>query len=78
LERANRGDLVVRLSQSDLEKITGQFSSLTKILMLVILTVTAAVAALFFVMINQKVLAISAAVSSITLGILSTLRLLKK
>lgn len=78
LERANRGDLVVRLSQSDLEKITGQFSSLTKILMMVILTVTAAVAALFFEMINQRVLAIGAAASSIALGILSTLRLLKK
>jgi predicted unusual protein kinase regulating ubiquinone biosynthesis (AarF/ABC1/UbiB family) len=78
LQRANRGDMAVRLSRSDLEKITGQFTSLTKILMMVILTVTAAVTALFFEMINQTVLAIAAAVSSITLGVLSVLRLLKK
>jgi predicted unusual protein kinase regulating ubiquinone biosynthesis (AarF/ABC1/UbiB family) len=78
LQRANRGDMALRLSHSDLEKITGQFTSLTKILMMVILTVTAAVTALFFEMINQTVLAIAAAVSSITLGVLSVLRLLKK
>jgi len=78
LQRANRGDMTVRLSQSDIEKITGQFTSITKIMMLVILTVTAAVAALFFEMINQRVLAVGAAASSIALGILSTLRLLKK
>jgi predicted unusual protein kinase regulating ubiquinone biosynthesis (AarF/ABC1/UbiB family) len=78
LQRANRGDMAVRLSQSDIEKITGQFTSLTKILMLVILTVTAAVAALFFEMINQTKLAIGAAASSITLGILSVWKLMKK
>ena len=78
LQRANRGDMTVRLSQSDIEKITGQFTSITKIMMLVILTVTAAVAALFFEMINQRVLAVGAAASSIVLGILSTLRLLRK
>src|SRR4030066_884094 len=78
LQRANRGDMAVRLSQSDIEKITGQFTSITKIMMLVILTVTAAVAALFFEMINQRVLAVGAAASSIVLGILSTLRLLRK
>jgi predicted unusual protein kinase regulating ubiquinone biosynthesis (AarF/ABC1/UbiB family) len=78
LQRANRGDMAVRLSQSDIEKITDQFTSLTKILMLVILTVTAAVAALFFEMINQTKLAIGAAASSITLGILSVWKLMKK
>jgi len=78
LNKANRGDMMVKLTQSDIEKITGQFTSITKIMMMVILTVTTAVAALFFEMINQKVLAITAAVSSVTLGILSALRLMKK
>ncbi len=78
LQRANRGDMTVRLSQSDIEKITGQFTSITKIMMLVILTVTAAVAALFFEMINQRVLAVGAAASSIVLGILSVWKLMKK
>lgn len=76
--KANRGNLMVKLTQSDIEKITGQFTSITKIMMMVILTVTTAVAALFFEMINQKVLAITAAVSSVTLGILSALRLMRK
>ncbi len=78
LQRANRGDMAVRLSQSDIEKITGQFTSITKIMMLVILTVTAAVAALFFEMINQRVIAVGAAASSIVLGILSVWKLMKK
>ncbi|MEW6420082.1 MAG: AarF/UbiB family protein [Nitrospirota bacterium] len=76
--KANRGNMMVKLTQSDIEKITGQFTSITKIMMMVILTVTTAVAALFFEMINQKVLAIIAAVSSVTLGILSALRLMRK
>jgi len=76
--RANRGDLVVKMSHSDTEKITDQFASITRIMMLVILTVTTAVAALFFEMIHQRVLAIAAAGSSIILGIISVLRLMRK
>jgi predicted unusual protein kinase regulating ubiquinone biosynthesis (AarF/ABC1/UbiB family) len=76
--KVNRGNMMVKLTQSDIEKITGQFTSITKIMMMVILTVTTAVAALFFEMINQKVLAVIAAVSSVTLGILSALRLMRK
>jgi hypothetical protein len=44
----------------------------------VILTVTTAVAALFFEMIHQRVLAVVAAASSIALGIISVLRLMRK
>jgi predicted unusual protein kinase regulating ubiquinone biosynthesis (AarF/ABC1/UbiB family) len=76
--RANRGDIVVRLSHSDIEKITGQFTSITKVMMLVVLAVTSATAALFFEMLNIRVLAVIAAASSVTLGILSVLRLMKK
>jgi predicted unusual protein kinase regulating ubiquinone biosynthesis (AarF/ABC1/UbiB family) len=76
--RANRGDLVVKMSHSDTEKITDQFASITRIMMLVILTVTMAVAALFFEMIHQRILAVVAAGSSIILGIMSVLRLMKK
>jgi predicted unusual protein kinase regulating ubiquinone biosynthesis (AarF/ABC1/UbiB family) len=78
LQKANRGDLMVKLSRSDLEKITEQTTSITKIMMLVILTVTAAVAALFFEMIHARALAITAAASSISLGILSVFKLIKK
>jgi predicted unusual protein kinase regulating ubiquinone biosynthesis (AarF/ABC1/UbiB family) len=76
--RANRGDLVVRMSHSDTEKITDQFASITRIMMLVILTVTMAVAALFFEMIHQSIIAIIAAATSIALGIISVLRLMRK
>jgi predicted unusual protein kinase regulating ubiquinone biosynthesis (AarF/ABC1/UbiB family) len=76
--RANRGDLVVRMSHSDIEKTTQQFSFVTRIMMMVILTVTMAVAALFFEMINQRVLAIIAAASSVTLGLLSVFKLIRK
>ena len=77
LNIANKGDIMVKLSPSDIEKIT-DITSMTKVMMMVILTVTAAVAALFFEIINQRVLAIGAAASSITLGILSLFRLMRK
>ena len=77
LNTAEKGNFMVRLSPSDIEKIT-DLTSMTKVMMMVILTVTAAVAALFFEMINQRVLAIGAAASSITLGILSLFRLMRK
>jgi hypothetical protein len=66
------------MSHSDTEKATEQFASITRIMMLVILTVTTAVAALFFEMIHQRVLAVVAAASSIALGIISVLRLMRK
>lgn len=77
-QHANRGDLVVRMSHSDIEKTTEHFSFITKIMMMVILTVTMAVAALFFEMINQKVLALVTAGSSVLLGLLSVIKLLRK
>ncbi len=76
--RANRGDLIVRMSHSDIEKTTEQFSFITRIMMMVILTVTMAVAALFFEMIDQKVLALVTAGSSVLLGLLSVLKLMRK
>ncbi|MEW6214158.1 MAG: AarF/UbiB family protein [Nitrospirota bacterium] len=78
LNMANKGDIIVRLSHSDMEKITSPSASLTKVMMMVILTVTAAVAALFFEMINQRVLSVVAAASSVILGILSAFRLVRK
>jgi ubiquinone biosynthesis protein len=78
LYRANRGDLMVRMSHSDIEKTTDQFTFITRILMMVILTVTMAVAALFFEMVHQRLLAVIAAASSITLGLLSVLKLMRK
>ncbi|MGQ9570819.1 MAG: ABC1 kinase family protein [Thermodesulfovibrionales bacterium] len=76
--RANRGDLIVRMSHSDIEKTTKQFSFITRVMMMVILTVTMAVAALFFEMIEQKTLALLTAGSSVLLGLLSVLKLMRK
>lgn len=76
--RANRGDLIVRMSHSDIEKTTEQFSFITRIMMMVILTVTMAVAALFFEMIDQKFLALLASGFAVLLGLLSVLKLMRR
>jgi len=78
LSKANKGDLIVRLSHSDREELSGHFTSTTRTMMFVILTVTLAVAALFFEMIHQRLLAIGSAAFSIALGILSVLKLLRR
>ncbi len=77
LSKANRGELSVRLARSEMREITGQFKSMTNVMMLVILTVTMAAAALFFVLIGSRPLALAAAGTSIILGLLSVFRLVK-
>ncbi len=78
LTRANRGELSFKLSKPEIREITGQIKSLTDVMMLVVLTVTTSVIALFFIIIGAKTLPIVAAGASIILGLLSVYRLLKK
>ncbi len=77
LSKANRGELSVKLAKSEMEQITGQFNTMTNVMMLVILTVTTAVSALLFVIMGIKTLSIIAAGASIMLGLLSVFRLMK-
>jgi predicted unusual protein kinase regulating ubiquinone biosynthesis (AarF/ABC1/UbiB family) len=75
--KANRGELSVKLAKPEIQEITGQFKSLTDVMMLVILTVTTAASSLFLVLIQSKTLAIVAAGTSVILGLLSAFRLTK-
>jgi ubiquinone biosynthesis protein len=77
LTKANRGDLSFKLSKPEIQQITGQFKSLTDVMMLVILTVTTAVSASFFVLLGNKTPALIAAGASVILGLLSVFRLMK-
>ncbi len=76
--RVNRGELSFKLSKPEMREITGQIKSLTDVMMLVILTVTTAVMALFFIMAGSRMLPLVAAGSSVVLGLLSVYRLLRK
>ena len=78
LAKANRGDLSFKLAKSDIQGIATQVKSLTNVMMLVILAVTSATSALFFVLIENKPLALIAAGASIILGLLSVFKLIKK
>jgi len=77
LSKANRGELSFRLSKSEMRKITGQFKSMTNVMMLVILTVTTAASSLFFILIGNKALALVAAAAAVILGLLSVFRLMR-
>ncbi len=78
LRKANRGELSFKLSKPEIREITGQIKSLTDVLMLVVLTVTTSVVALFFIIAGSKTLPLVAAGTSIILGLLSVYRLMKK
>jgi ubiquinone biosynthesis protein len=78
LTKANRGELSFKLSKPEIREITSQIKSLTDVMMLVVLTVTTSVIALFFIIIGAKKLPLIAAGASIILGLLSVYRLLKK
>lgn len=77
LRKADRGELSFRLARSEMEEITGKFRTMTNVMMLVVLTVTAAAASLFCVLIGSPALALTAAAASVILGILSVIRLMK-
>lgn len=78
LAKANRGDLSFKLAKSETQGITAQLKALTNVMMLVILAVTSATSALFFVLLESKMLALIAAGVSIIMGLLSVFRLMKK
>jgi predicted unusual protein kinase regulating ubiquinone biosynthesis (AarF/ABC1/UbiB family) len=77
LTKANRGELAFRLSKPELEEITGRLKSISNVMMLVILTVTAASAALLFLLIGSRTSSLIAAGATVTLCILSVLKLMR-
>ncbi len=75
--KASRGELSFKLAKPEIEQITGQFKSLTDVMMLVVLTVTAAASSLFLILLGGKTPALVAAGISVVLGLLSVFRLMK-
>lgn len=78
ISRANRGELSFKLSKSEIQDITGQFRSMTNVMMLVVLAVTTAASSLLFIIMGSKTLSLLAAGSAVALGLLSVLRLMKR
>jgi predicted unusual protein kinase regulating ubiquinone biosynthesis (AarF/ABC1/UbiB family) len=78
LSKANRGEISFKLAKSEMEEITQQFKIMTNVMMLVILTVTTAASALFFIFLEQRTLSVIAAGTAVVLGLLSVFRLLRK
>ncbi|MHB8880676.1 MAG: ABC1 kinase family protein [Thermodesulfovibrionales bacterium] len=78
LKKANRGDLSVRLGKADMVGLSNRISSLSDVMLLVILTVNASSAALFFAFLGNQTSSVVAAGSAVFLSLLSVFRLLKK
>lgn len=78
LKKANRGELSFKISKAEMRGITGRLTSLTDVMLLVILTVTASSAGLFFALLGNKTPSIIAAGMSLLLGLLSVFRLMRR
>ena len=78
LKKANRGELSFKIAKAEIEGIAGRLTSLTDVMLLVVLTVTASSAGLFFALLGNKTPSIIAAGSALLLGLLSVFRLLKR
>ncbi len=77
LKKANRGELSFKIGKGDMQGITGRITSLSDVMLLVILTVNASSAALFFAILGNRTPSLIAAGSAVLLSILSVYRLLK-
>ncbi len=77
LKKANRGELSFKIAKAEMMGITARLTSLTDVMLLVILTVTASSAGLFFALLGNKTPSIIAAGISLFLGLLSVFRLMK-
>lgn len=78
LKRANRGELSFKIAKAEIQGIAGQLASLSDVMLLVILTVTASSAGLFFALLGNKTPSIIAAGISLLLGLLSVFRLMRR
>jgi len=76
--KANRGELSFKLSKTEIQEITGQFRSMTNVLMIVVLSLTSATAALYFDLTGRASIAYFTSAAAVILGILSVYRLMKK
>jgi len=78
LKKANRGELSVKIGKNEIQGIATRLTSLSDVLLLVILTVNASTAGLFFALMGNQTPSLVAAGSGVLLSLLSILRLLKR
>lgn len=78
LRKANRGDLSFRIGKADMQGLANRLTSLSDVLLLVILTVNASTAALFFAFLGNQAASVVAAGSAVLLSLISVFRLLKR
>jgi len=78
LKKANRGELSFRIGKADMRGMSNRLTSLSDVLLLVILTVNASTAALFFAFLGNQTPSLVAAGSAVFLSLLAVYKLLKK
>jgi predicted unusual protein kinase regulating ubiquinone biosynthesis (AarF/ABC1/UbiB family) len=78
LKKANRGDLSFKIAKADMQGMAKQLTSLSDVMLLVILTVNASTAALFFAFLGNQTPSLVAAGSAVLLSLLSVYKLLKR
>ena len=78
IKKANRGELSFKISKSDTQGIANRLTSISDVMLLVILTVNASTAALFFAFMHNHSLSLVAAASAVLLSLFSVFRLVKK
>jgi predicted unusual protein kinase regulating ubiquinone biosynthesis (AarF/ABC1/UbiB family) len=78
LKKANRGELSVKIGKNEIQGIATRLTSLSDVLLLVILTVNASTAGLFFALMGNQTPSLVAAGSGVLLSLLSIIRLLKR
>jgi predicted unusual protein kinase regulating ubiquinone biosynthesis (AarF/ABC1/UbiB family) len=78
LKKANRGELSFRIGKADMQGMANRLTSLSDVLLLVILTVNASTAALFFAFLGNQTPSLIAAGSAVFLSLLAVYKLLKK
>ena len=78
LMKANKGDLSFRIGKADMRGMAKQLTSLSDVMLLVILTVNASTAALFFAFLGNQTPSLVAAGSAVLLSLFSVYKLLKR
>ena len=78
LKKANRGELSFKMGKAEMKGITGQLTSISDVLLLVILTVNASTAALFFALLGNQTPSLVVAAAAVLLSLVSVFRLLKR
>jgi ubiquinone biosynthesis protein len=77
-KKANRGELSFKLGKADMQGMANRLTSISDVLLLVILTVNASTAALFFAFLGNQTPSLVAAGSAVLLSLLSVFKLIRK